>query len=307
MALIGTRDQVGATGRRKWDTRRDVAEGHLPDFLLDDDYRDDARVARLWARLSMVVAPGLAFCAAVVHRLWLLSALPAGSSSRHAVAPAANLVRLHQADRDAQALRSSPSYENAKRLLDVIGSAVGLVVLTPLFAVVAWLIKREDGGPIIHQREVVGLGGRMIRAYKFRTMVVNADEYLKQRPALLAEYAANMKLRRDPRITRIGAVLRRTSLDELPQLVNVLRGEMSLVGPRMIHPSERARYGDCAYLRQCVRPGITGLWQVSGRQEVSYSERIELDRAYLRQRSFWFDLTILARTVGVLLRRYGAY
>lgn len=198
-------------------------------------------------------------------------------------------------------------YEVLKRGLDIVGSGIGLVVLAPLFAVIAACIKFEDHGPIFHRRQIVGIGGASIDAYKFRTMMPDADAYLHSHPELMAEYAANVKLRCDPRITGVGAFLRRTSLDELPQLVNVWRGEMSLVGPRMIHPSEEERYGRLAPTRRRVRPGITGLWQVSGRQELSYPQRVALDRYYLSRRSLWFDLRILGATAGVLLHRHGAY
>lgn len=201
----------------------------------------------------------------------------------------------------------SSAYEVAKRGLDILGSCVCLVLFVPVLGVIAASIKLEDRGPVIHRRQVVGRDGANVNAYKFRTMIPNADAFLAEHPDLMAEYAANVKLRRDPRITRVGAVLRRTSLDELPQLVNVLRGEMSLVGPRMIHPSEEPRYGPLAQTRRRVRPGITGLWQVSGRQDLSYEQRVALDRYYLRRRSFWFDVRILNSTVGALVRRRGAY
>ncbi|HEX6542477.1 MAG TPA: sugar transferase [Ktedonobacterales bacterium] len=201
----------------------------------------------------------------------------------------------------------SPGYEIAKRTLDLVGSSLGLVVLAPLFAVIAVCVKLEDRGPIIHRRRIVGCDGVEVDAFKFRTMIPDADTYLLTHPELMEEYAANVKLRRDPRVTRVGALLRRTSLDELPQLVNVLRGEMSLVGPRMIHPSEEPRYGPLARTRRRVRPGITGLWQVSGRQELSYVQRLALDRYYLRCRSLRLDMRILRLTLGALLRRQGAY
>ena len=218
-------------------------------------------------------------------------------------------IAIYQSDDvpDTTPVRGSRTYECAKRAIDVVGSAIGLVLLSPVFALLAVLIKLDDGGPVIHKRKIIGQGGSHIYAFKFRTMIPDADGYLQRHPELLAEYKANIKLRKDPRITRIGAILRRTSLDELPQLLNVLRGEMSLVGPRMIHPSEEARYGAFAATRHRVRPGITGLWQVSGRQDVSYDERVRLDRQYLRQRSISLDLWILFRTVLVILRRQGAY
>lgn len=203
--------------------------------------------------------------------------------------------------------RERSAYAITKRLIDIAGSGAGLLLLAPLFAIIALLIKTEDHGPVLHHREIVGEDGRRFYALKFRTMIPNADGYLLDHPNLLREYQTNIKLRRDPRITRTGAALRRTSLDELPQLVNVLRGQMSLVGPRMIHPSEEARYGDFATQRRTMRPGITGLWQVSGRQDVSYEQRIVLDQRYLRERSLWFDLAILLRTFIVVFRRQGAY
>jgi exopolysaccharide production protein ExoY len=220
---------------------------------------------------------------------------------------AEQMAHTSQAQPTCGAVARSRAYDIAKRALDTVGSLLGLVVLAPLFAMIAASIKIEDRGPIIHRRRIVGCDGMSVDAYKFRTMVPDADSYLLAHPDLMAEYAANVKLRHDPRITRVGAFLRRTSLDELPQLVNVLRGEMSLVGPRMIHPSEEARYGRLAPARRRVRPGITGLWQVSGRQGLSYIQRVALDRYYLSQRSFWLDLRILIATVGVLLRRDGAF
>lgn len=202
---------------------------------------------------------------------------------------------------------STRAYERLKRAIDVVGSAAGLIVLTPVFIAIGVAVRLEDGGPILHRRQIVGRDGRQVYALKFRTMIPNADEYLALHPTLAAEYSWNVKLRDDPRITRVGALLRRTSLDELPQLVNVLRGEMSLVGPRMIHPSEEDRYGVFSATRRRVRPGITGLWQVSGRQELAYTQRIELDRLYLRRRCLRLDLRILLSTIPALLLRRGAY
>ena len=194
-----------------------------------------------------------------------------------------------------------------RRGLDLIGAIGGLIAVAPVLAVAAHRIRREDGGPILYRRRVLGVGGREFDAYKLRTMRVDADTWLARHPDLWAEYQKNIKLHEDPRITRIGGTLRRLSIDELPQLVNVLKGEMSLVGPRMIHPSELARYGDFGPERLTVRPGITGLWQVSGRQEVDYADRIELDRRYLRDRSLALDLKILAGTLPAVIRRRGAY
>ena len=182
-----------------------------------------------------------------------------------------------------------------------------LVLLAPLCAFVAGLVGVTSPGPVIYRRRVIGVGGVEFDAFKFRTMVVDADRILREHPDLLARFGANVKLRDDPRLTPIGAFLRRSSLDEVPQLVNVLRGEMSLVGPRMIAPEEAAKYGSLLQKRLSVKPGITGLWQVSGRQEVSYAQRIELDMQYIDNWSLWLDVTILLRTLPVVLRMRGAY
>ena len=160
---------------------------------------------------------------------------------------------------------------------------------------------------MIYRRRVLGLNGRQFDAFKFRTMVVNGDEVLDRHPALRAELARTHKLRNDPRVTPIGRLLRATSLDELPQLINVLRREMSLVGPRMIAPGELEMYGSWDLNLLTVRPGITGLWQVSGRSDVSYEERIRLDMSYIRNWTLWLDLQILLQTLPEVLRRRGAY
>src|SRR5262249_4180994 len=156
--------------------------------------------------------------------------------------------------------------------------------------VIALCIKIDDRGPVLHFREIVGMHGKRFRPLKFRTMIPNADSYLQEHPQLMQVYCQNMKLERDPRVTRIGRFLRKTSIDELPQLLNVLMGQMSLVGPRIIHPSELSRYGVCAPKRLSVKPGLTGLWQVSGRQHFSYEERVVLDMYYIDHRSILFDL-----------------
>ncbi|HEX4851611.1 MAG TPA: sugar transferase [Puia sp.] len=214
---------------------------------------------------------------------------------------------------DAQAVSTSivhkPTlfYHVTKRLIDVVLAAFGLLVLIPVFLIIAICIKLDDGGPVLHFREIIGYRGRRFYALKFRTMIPNADEYLANHPELMRKFQQNMKLARgDPRITHIGRFLRKTSLDELPQLVNVLFGHMSLVGPRIIHPSELPRYGKYAYKRLSVRPGITGLWQISGRQHISYDERVQLDMRYIDTRSFSIDLSILVKTLKVFIVHTGA-
>jgi exopolysaccharide production protein ExoY len=178
-----------------------------------------------------------------------------------------------------------PPDEATKRVLDVVGAVLGIVLTGPVLAICALLIKADDHGPIIYRRRLLGLNGKAFEAYKLRTMHVDADQWLSAHPKLMAEYQRNVKLASDPRVTRVGHFVRKLSLDELPQLWNVLLGEMSLVGPRMIHASELERYGDFGPRRLSVKPGLTGLWQVRGRQDVSYEERIRLDREYVENRS----------------------
>lgn len=187
------------------------------------------------------------------------------------------------------------------------GAAVGLILLSPVLAAAMAAIKFDDGGPLLHRRRVLGRGGTEFDALKLRTMRPDADAWLDAHPELKAEYQRNIKLTRDPRVTAVGAWLRRTSIDEIPQLVNVLRGEMSLVGPRMIHPSEAGRYGDFLNERLMIRPGLTGLWQISGRQNVDYQARIAIDRDYLKRRSLTFDVMILIKTLPAVVRGEGAH
>lgn len=199
----------------------------------------------------------------------------------------------------------------AKRALDIIGAGVGLVLLAPFFLIVALLV-RADGGPAFFAHQRVGRGGKLFGCLKFRSMVIDSqarlEALLASDPAARAEWEATRKLKNDPRITRIGRFLRSTSLDELPQLINVLRGEMSLVGPRPVQEAEIDRYyGASAAHYMAVRPGITGLWQVSGRSETSYESRVALDVSYVSRPSLLADLSILLRTPGAVLSRRGAH
>jgi len=211
-------------------------------------------------------------------------------------------------DKPSTEIVNEPSffYHVIKQLLDIVLAVIGIVVLIPVFLLVALCIKLDDGGDVFHFREIIGKNGRHFYAFKFRTMVPHADEYLEQHPKLKEKYQQNMKLSGDPRVTRLGKFLRKTSIDELPQLFNVLLGQMSLVGPRIIHPSELPRYGEWAKKRISVKPGITGLWQISGRQHISYSERVLLDMQYIDHRSLFVDLTILVKTLKVFVVHTGA-
>ncbi len=196
-----------------------------------------------------------------------------------------------------------------KRWIDAIGSAVLLVLLAPLLLLIAILIRLDSPGPVLYRQERVGLGGRVFRVVKFRTMRLGADAEKASVAHLNRTGDPRLfKIPNDPRVTRVGAILRRWSLDEWPQLWNVLVGEMSLVGPRPFPASDVAGYQDHHFLRLAMRPGITGLWQVEGRSEiVDFEEVVRLDRQYVERWSLWLDFVILARTVPAVLRRNGAY
>jgi lipopolysaccharide/colanic/teichoic acid biosynthesis glycosyltransferase len=193
-----------------------------------------------------------------------------------------------------------------KRAVDVTGSALALLILWPLLLVLGALVKLDSPGPALFRPTVLGVNGHRFTLLKFRSMVANAPEVLKQRPELLDEYRRNLKVKQDPRITRVGAWLRRTSLDELPQLVNVLRGDLSLVGPRVLSDVEFTRYGAVGPAVLNVKPGLTGLWQVSGRHELSFERRVELDLQYIARASLWLDLVILCKTLPAVLSGRGA-
>ena len=202
-----------------------------------------------------------------------------------------------------------PAARLAKLAFDLLAAAVMLAVLAPVMLAVAASVKL-DGGPVLFAHPRLGAGGRAFNCLKFRTMVVDADAALQRLlaadPAAAREWASTRKLRHDPRVTRVGAVLRALSLDELPQLFNVLRLEMSLVGPRPIPRQEAALYGEEIEYYYETRPGLTGLWQVSGRSDTSYAQRVRLDTWYVKNWTVWHDLAILAKTVPAVLKRRGA-
>jgi lipopolysaccharide/colanic/teichoic acid biosynthesis glycosyltransferase len=193
-----------------------------------------------------------------------------------------------------------------KRCIDLLGAGILIVALLPVFIVIGLLVVLDDGWPVIYRRRVLGTTGEF-DAFKFRTMVRDADSILAANPALKAEFERNFKLKDDPRITRVGAFLRKLSLDELPQLFNVLRGQMSLVGPRMITAAELHKYGPYKQLLLSVKPGLTGYWQVRGRQNVSYEERVRMDLHYLGTWSLNLDIKILFETPVKALKREGAF
>lgn len=188
-----------------------------------------------------------------------------------------------------------------KRIIDVCGSALLLLFSSPVILVFAFLIKLEDSGPVLYRRKVVGTSG-VFDAFKLRSMRVDADQILKEDAELRQQFQVNFKLKDDPRVTRVGAVMRRFSMDELPQLWNVLRGEMSLVGPRMISPAELEKFGEAVWIFGSVKPGLTGYWQLSGRQELGYEDRVKKELWYTQNRSLSLDLKILLKTPLRVLR-----
>lgn len=197
------------------------------------------------------------------------------------------------------------------RVFDVTLILLALPYILLVFLIISILIVLDSKGRVIYSHTRIGKEGRKFKAYKFRTMVLNADQmlqkYLDNSPELKSEWLATHKLKQDPRITRVGAVLRKLSLDELPQVWNILIGEMSLIGPRPIVDAEIEKYGICFELYKQVRPGLTGLWQVSGRNDTTYERRVELDEFYILNRSFKLDIQIILKTVSVVLNRKGAY
>jgi undecaprenyl-phosphate galactose phosphotransferase len=204
------------------------------------------------------------------------------------------------------------SYRWLKRGFDILAAGLLLILLSPVMAYVAWRIYREDGAPVIFRQPRVAQGGGQFGFLKFRSMVRDADVILErwkqsQSPEWQRYYAQNFKLDDDPRVLKCGRWIRRTSLDELPQLINVLRGEMSLVGPRPLLERELNDYGDSINYYTQAKPGITGLWQISGRSNTTFLERAVLDQWYVQNWSLWYDVAILFRTVDVVLNRRGAH
>ncbi len=202
-----------------------------------------------------------------------------------------------------------PAAQRARLWIGQLLALLLLGILSPLMAALVWMIRR-DGGPATFRHYRVGAGGQLFECIKFRTMYPDAERLLRSlleaRPELKAEWLRSHKLANDPRVTPIGKWLRRSSLDELPQLLNVLRGEMALVGPRPVTVAELSRYGAARWHYLSVVPGMTGLWQVSGRNRLTYERRVELDAQYVSNRSAWLDCKILARTVVVLMTGDGA-
>lgn len=206
-------------------------------------------------------------------------------------------------------------YNFLKRVIDIIGALIGLILLSPLFILVAIAIKLDSSGPVFADTPMrAGKSGKLFKIYKFRSMIKNAHEILEKNPKLLQEYKKNSyKIFNDPRITNVGKVIRRFSIDELPQFINIIRGEMSLVGPRAYYPYEleeqQKNYPESRkYVKVILsgKPGVTGLWQVSGRSEINFDKRVKMDAEYVKRRSIIYDLWIMLKTIPAVLSGRGA-
>lgn len=206
-----------------------------------------------------------------------------------------------------ESTRGFSFYEVIKRVIDVVCSFVGVLVLSPLFVVIAIIIKFTSKGPVFFSQKRVGRDGKEFKMYKFRSMVVNAEE-LKEKLAAQNEMSGPMfKMKDDPRVTKVGKFIRKTSIDELPQLLNVLKGDMSLVGPRPSLPKEVAQFEDWMYRRLEVKPGLTCYWQVSGRNNIDFEDWMKLDIKYVDERSTWIDIKLIFKTVFVLFGDKNAH
>jgi undecaprenyl-phosphate galactose phosphotransferase len=195
----------------------------------------------------------------------------------------------------------------AKRVFDIVFALAALIMTLPIMIVAAILIKLTSPGPVLYSHIRCGKGGKQFTCYKFRTMVNGADNILQFDRNLAAEFGKSWKLDKDPRITPVGKWLRKTSIDELPQFLNVLRGDLAIVGPRPVQPNElRQCFGVAADTVISVKPGITGLWQVSGRSSLDYDRRVALDLTYIRNRGFMYDIMLILRTIPAVLTGKGA-
>ncbi|KKQ67170.1 MAG: Undecaprenyl-phosphate galactose phosphotransferase [Candidatus Daviesbacteria bacterium GW2011_GWA2_38_24] len=208
-------------------------------------------------------------------------------------------------------------YDFTKRVLDIIGSIIGLILLSPLFLLIALAIKLSSPGPIFADIPLrVGKGGKLFKMYKFRSMVIGAHEMLQKDPELLKLYKQNsykLDINIDPRVTKVGRFIRKTSIDELPQLINILKGEMGLVGPRAYYPFEldeqQQKYPNTKEFVKVIlsaKPGLTGIWQVSGRSNINFDKRVEMDADYVNKRSILYDIYLILKTVPAVLLARGA-
>lgn len=204
-------------------------------------------------------------------------------------------------------IEDKPVYEFVKRVFDIIFSFIALILLSPVFLILAVIIKITSEGPVFFIHKRVGKNGKTIGIFKFRSMVINAEEQIKNfTPEQKAEFEKNFKLKNDPRITKVGNFLRKTSLDELPQLINVLKGDISIVGPRPITKAEVKLYGNYGNMLLSIKPGLTGFWAANGRSNTTYKRRRAMEIYYVKNRSVMFDLKIIAQTVLSVFKGEGA-
>lgn len=217
------------------------------------------------------------------------------------------VLSIERVQLDQSKVRGRYLYRGFKRIFDVVGSACALVILSPLFAYLAYAIKKQDGGPVFYSQARMGKDGKPFRMWKFRSMVVNADQMLDKLQEQNEIDGAMFKMKNDPRVTKVGKWIRKYSLDELPQFWNVLVGDMSLVGPRPPLPEEVKDYSEYDKQRLEVMPGCTGLWQVTKRNDASFDEMVELDLEYINESSLVYDLYLLFKTVGVFVHPNSAY
>ena len=208
---------------------------------------------------------------------------------------------------NTHSVKPKPIYDFVKRVFDIVWSLIGLIVLSPVFIILSILVKTTSEGPVFFAHKRVGKGGKTIKIYKFRSMVTNAEELIKQfTPEQKAEYEKNFKLENDPRITKIGNFMRKTSLDELPQLINILKGDISIVGPRPVMDVETKIYGNYRNMLLSVKPGLTGFWAASGRSHTTYTRRRAMEIYYVKNRSVLLDLKIIFKTFISVFKREGA-
>lgn len=206
-----------------------------------------------------------------------------------------------------EVLTKKKPYKVIKRLADVVLSSIALIVLAPIFAIIALAIKIESRGPVFFKHTRIGKNGKIIKIYKFRSMVINAEELIEKfTPEQMKEYKENYKLTDDPRITKVGKFLRKTSLDELPQLINIIKGELSIIGPRPVIQEELEKYGPNAQKFLSVTPGLTGYWAANGRSSTTYEERMEMELYYVDNMSFGLDLKVFFKTFGAVIKKEGA-
>lgn len=251
-----------------------------------------------------ILMAGSAFAASAK----LAPAVPDASAMLLAPMGLAAIVAAERRRRRLAKLRSGVgfAYFVIKRLADIIASGIALILIAPLIALIAIIIKANNPGSVFYKRRAIGLKGKSFDMFKFRTMVEGAERILEEDEYLKKEYYINCKLKTDPRITSIGKILRKTSLDELPQLLNIFLGQMTFVGPRPIAADEVEIYGPDFERFKTVQPGVTGIWQTSGRSETSYDLRVKMDMQYIDSRSLWLDAKIVLSTIPAVLLKKGA-